>query len=490
MAGIIARNGNRVWGLWYTGRKYRAKAGGSGSRFSGAAAMKLQKVTIENYRAIERLELRLHPQLTALHGDNGHGKTSVLGAIAVGLGSILRLLPDVGSIDFLKTDRRGLQPHLVELVTTDGLVWQRRKSFGGSTPAGSVRHIATVTLPHSGNPTYGLRKLREVIGDIVAADLEGKPRIDLPIVAFYDTDRAVLDVPQRRRRRSGRRDFSRYAALEGALSVRSNFRDFFNWFDAKEGEELRGKRDARNFDYQLKELNAVRGAIAAMVPGISRPRTTRNPTRFVVSAELPDGEAELEIGQLSGGYRIMLALAADLARRMAQGNPHRDDPLQSEAIVLIDEVDLHLHPSWQQRVLPDLMRTFPKAQFIVSTHSPQVLTTVKPEHIVSLYREGDNIVAGGAGAATYGAKAGYVLATAMGVNERPSAEHNEFVNKLERYNQLVYAGRGESEDALTLRKELERLSPRDLALDSADSEMRRQKVMQRWAEERRKETSQ
>ena len=102
----------------------------------------------------------------------------------------------------------------------------------------------------------------------------------------------------------------------------------------------------------------------------------------------------------------MLALAADLARRMIQGNPHLDNPLESQAIVLIDEVDLHLHPSWQQRVLPDLIRTFPNAQFIVSTHSPQVLTTVKPEHIAELYREGNGIVAGPANSHTYGAEAG------------------------------------------------------------------------------------
>ena len=114
----------------------------------------------------------------------------------------------------------------------------------------------------------------------------------------------------------------------------------------------------------------------------------------------------------------MLALVADLARRMAQGNPHLEDPLQSEAVVLIDEIDLHLHPSWQQKVLTDFRRTFPNAQFIISTHSPQVLTTVKPEDILELRREGNGITAGlisSAAYATYGAEAGNVLETVMGV---------------------------------------------------------------------------
>ena len=171
----------------------------------------------------------------------------------------------------------------------------------------------------------------------------------------------------------------------------------------------------------------------------------------------------------------MLALAADLAWRMAQGNPHLDDPLASEAIVLIDEIELHLHPSWQQRVLPDLARTFPNTQFVVSTHSPHVLTSVRPDCIVELRRENGNIVAEPASAPTYGAEAGDVLAAVMGVSERPSG--NEFVKCLGKYMRLVGRNQGESEEAISLRRELESLSPRDPALDRADVEIRRRKLM-------------
>ena len=422
--------------------------------------MKLKQVTIENYRAIESLDLPLHPQLTVLHGNNGHGKTSVLSAIAVGLGSILRILPNVPSIDFRKTDSRGSRTIRVILEATENFHWERRR--GSATR--SWRNV-------------GLGPLREAIGKIVTADQDGDAPIDLPIVAFYDTDRAAFDAPQTRRGFGS--EFSRYAALTDALAAKTNFREFFKWFYAKENDELRQQREARDFNFRLKELEAIRNAVERMIPGVSSPRIETGPLRFVVSMTSQSDKTEtLAIDQLSGGYRNMLALVADLARRMAQGNPHLDDPLQSEAVVLIDEVDLHLHPSWQQRVLPDLMRTFPNAQFIVSTHSPQVLTTVKPEHIVSLYREGDGIVDGGPDAPTYGAESGYVLSTVMGVKERPSSEHNKFVDTLERYNTLVYAGQGKTEEALELRKKLESLSPRDLALGRADSEMRRQEVME------------
>ena len=418
--------------------------------------MKLARVEIENYRAIEKLHLPLDPRLTVFHGENGHGKTSVLSAIATGLGSIPEQLPDVSSIRFLKSDRRGLRQLRVALTTVDKVTWDRR--VGG---------------PQRRNV---LRDLKDAMDAVLNADREGKEPLDLPIVAFYDTDRAVFDPPQRRR--GFRAEFPRYGALEGALSARTDFRDFFKWFYAKENEELRGQRERLDFNHRLNDLEAVRRAIETMLPGVSQPCIKLHPLRFMVSLQLDDGKPEqLSINQLSGGYRIILALAADLARRMAQGNPHMDDPLQSEAIVLIDEIELHLHPSWQQRILGDLARTFPNTQFIVSTHSPQVLTTVKPEHIIALRRQPDGIVTGPAAAPTYGAEAGDVLATIMGVDERPG--NNEFVSQLKQYKDLVADGEWESKEAVTLREKLDELSPQDPALDRADIEIRRQKLLQK-----------
>ena len=444
--------------------------------------MKLDHVEIENYRAIKSLRLPLHPDLNVLHGDNGHGKTSVLTAIATGLGSILDFLPGldpdpdsdtaVSGVDFLESDCRGSQlPRVVLKAVDDGPAWERRKD----------------------GPLHwkddDLQALRDNIYAIVnAANTQGATPLNLPIVAFYDTDRAV-DPPKRRSKAFNRERFARYQALQGALSFgRYEFRDFFAWFYAKENDELREERERRehgDFGYRCNDLEAVRRAITSMIPEVSNPRIKEHPLRFVVSARLDDGSPqELSIDQLSGGYRIMLALAADLARRMAQGNPHLDNPLESEAVVLIDEVELHLHPAWQQRVLADLTKTFPNTQFIVSTHSPQVLTTVKPEHILELSREEGEIVAGSAAATTYGAQAGHVLAMVMGVDERPGPDRNEFVDNLMKYRSLVADGRGESPEAVCLRETLDELSPRDPALDQADIEIRHQKLFQRMAKSR------
>ena len=413
--------------------------------------MKLRSVEIENYRAIKHLKLSLDERLTVFHGDNAHGKTSVLNAIAVGLGAIPTLLPDVSGIKFLKTDRRRSARFVrVMLETTDGVIWDRQEGRA---------------------PSHGVRSLREKIGDIISAEEEGN-RADLPILAFYDADRAGFDVP---RRRSGfDRELPRYAALAEALSARIKFRDFFEWFKAKEDEELRDqKRDPRAVS---TELQAVRTAITSMIPVASQPRIEFRPLRFMVSLHSESGAQEdLTLDQLGGGYRVMLALVADLARRMAQGNPHRESPCTCEAIVLIDEIDLHLHPAWQQRILDDLLRTFPHTQFLVSTHSPQVLTSVRSQHIVELSRENGSVVAGHTTAATYGAEAGDVLSSVMGVRTRP--ENNEFVKRLDRYLSLVADDKGESEEALNLRKYLDATSPRDHSLDGADIEIRRRKVL-------------
>ena len=424
--------------------------------------MKLKSVEIENYRAIDKLRLPLHPSLTVLYGNNAHGKTSVLNAIAVALGRIPTLLPDVSGIDFRKTDRRVFgRPLRVAVTSIEGMEWERLVQ------APRTRRRLSVGLV-------------EALHAIVAADQERHEPLDLPIIAFYDTDRAVFDAPQRRRGFTP--DFSRYQALEGALAARTNFREFFKWFYAMENEELRAQKQQRDFDFRLKELEAVRRAITAMVPDVSEPRIELRPLRFVVSLASGQSEsAELALDQLSGGYRIMLALAADLARRMAQGNPHLGDPLTSEAIVLIDEVELHLHPSWQQRVLTDLARTFPKTQFIVSTHSPQVLTTLRPEQIVKLSRENGRIVAGRAPEPTYGAEAGDVLNVVMGVDERPP---NEFAEALRRYMRLIGDDKGESAEATGLRKDLERWSPHDPALASADLEIRRRKLFNKMGSSR------
>ena len=220
----------------------------------------------------------------------------------------------------------------------------------------------------------------------------------------------------------------------------------------------------------------MRVAVASALGDVRDPGIRIRPLRFEVTVGSGGSEERLELSHLSGGYRATLALVADLARRMAQGNPHLENPLASEAVVLIDEVDLHLHPSWQQRILDDLTRTFPNAQFIVTTHSPQVLTTVEPGQVVTLVREDGKIVPRGPGWGTYGSEAGGVLTAVMGVEERP---RNEFSEMLDQYRELIEDDRGETGEALALRKRLDAWNREDPDLVRADAAIRRRNTLRR-----------
>ena len=429
--------------------------------------MKLKSVEIENYRAIEKLSLWLDPSLTVLHGGNGCGKTSVLSAIAVGLGSEEILGPFLDTfIDFCAEDwREDAGKPRVLFTTTDGCTYDRQGTKS--------------VVDREKREQVWLSDREHLEKRLVEDSPEGN---DLTIGVLYGTDRTVLGMPELvlSLDHPPPRLIPRSDALKEALATHTDFGGLLTWFYYKEIEELRERNARRDLDYQSKDVSAVRQAITSMLPEVSDLRTASNPLRFVVSVRSEQGRVEkLSLDQLSGGYRIMLALAADLARRMVQGNPHLDDPLKSEAVVLIDEIELHLHPKWQQRVLADLQRTFPNAQFIASTHSPQVLTTVEPQRIVELAREGDRIVAGAPAGATYGAEAGDVLSVVMGVKERPE---NEFTKALEQYRHLIREGQWGSKEARSLRSSLERMSPYDPALDRADLEIRRRKLFKQMAE--------
>ena len=222
--------------------------------------------------------------------------------------------------------------------------------------------------------------------------------------------------------------------------------------------ERRQQVSHKDFDYRIPELDFVRQAITRMLGnGFRSPRTETGPLRFVIDRTTDDGSTQtLRISQLSDGYRIMLGVVMDFARRLAQANPqtepNRVNPLDTPGIVLIDEIDLHLHPSWQQRVIHDLMATFPNTQFILTTHSPQVLSTIKREHIQIIGEniEG-NLITTHPMIETYGEPSGDVLLGAMNVDALP---HIAETADLQRLTALVDQGVGESSEATELTTKL------------------------------------
>jgi predicted ATP-binding protein involved in virulence len=453
-------------------------------------AMKLKTVILDNFRAVKCLELPLHPQLTVLVGENGAGKTTVLEGIVIGLQAIAARYPRVSSRGFKVSDLRGTwrkpysqnvlpgfadsdnefarvlkEPYMrVTLETTEGLRWDRNQQRDKA--ASTVAQIPA---------RIGLRALWATVDGIIEKVQAGQPVL-LPVCIYYGVDRTAPEVPQRQR--NFRREFNRFLALESALEAGFRLKEVIEWFMVQEDLERREKEERRDWNYRLPVLQAVRQAIKSLLPYCGRVRTAIHPPRLIMGFEpMPGVYEELDFEQLSGGYRTMLALVMDLTRRIAQANPHLGERTAEIAgVVLIDEIDLHLHPRWQQRVLVDLLRAFPNMQFIVTTHSPQVLTTVHPENIVILRRENDSIVAEQA-VSSYGAEAHRVLSEILGVDPRPPADYNEFTRLLQEYRSLIEHDSGETAKAMELRRSLQALSADDPALLRSDLEIRRRRAL-------------
>ena len=136
-----------------------------------------------------------------------------------------------------------------------------------------------------------------------------------------------------------------------------------------------------------RQLEAVRAAISQLLPEFQHLTVRRSPLRMEVEK---NGEV-LTVNQLSDGEKCLIAMVGDLARRMAIANATKANPLDGEGVILIDELELHLHPKWQRMIAPRLRQVFPNCQFIVSTHSPHILTHVEAETIVLLTRNNDEI---------------------------------------------------------------------------------------------------
>jgi predicted ATP-binding protein involved in virulence len=206
---------------------------------------------------------------------------------------------------------------------------------------------------------------------------DGEP-VALPILAYYGTERGQLKPVERRRNFNDvfpRWDIYKADSLDSA----TDFKRFFTWYERNEDLERREQIQRKDWQYRSHVLNAVRSALEQLFPHLKHPRVETSPLRFVMdNVTDPQNPIEERIERMSDGYRITVALVADIAARMAEANPSvecsgLEDPLQTSGIVLIDEIDLHLHPTLQRDILRRLHSIFPNVQFVVSTHSPNVV---------------------------------------------------------------------------------------------------------------------
>lgn len=207
-------------------------------------------------------------------------------------------------------------------------------------------------------------------------------------------------------------------------------------------DEIKKKKNLKGNDG--REMLFVKKAIEQFLPDYTNLRVRRSPRPHMLVDK--DG-IEFNLNQLSDGEKNLITLIGDIARRLAIANPESDNPLEGNGIIMIDEVDLHLHPKWQQLMIPQLEDIFPNCQFIVSTHSPQVLNNVQPDNII-LLENNNNVLRHSFATESYGKNSDRILEDLLGVDARPTNIKNK-IEELYRFIEL-----GEIDNAKNLYKQL------------------------------------
>ncbi|MEP3654458.1 MAG: AAA family ATPase [Litorimonas sp.] len=329
--------------------------------------MKIKQLNVANLRAFDQASFEFDPKFTLLVGVNGVGKTTTLEALRICLS---RLLPKFTASrsradDFDNNDIQvGASALTVDFdFSINGdphqlLIHKQREQHRPDKP-GSVRQ-ETIDTPD-----------REILTPEFGSSTKAFKEADKqPVAVYFATRRSLVSDEQPK---SGRASGGKATAYADALVERPlRLAELAFWMHAQDvlsAELPRAKL----------HLDAMRAAASRFLPDCSdlRAEVVERPSLLVEKY----GHT-LDVRQLSDGERSMLALVLDLARRLSQANPGLDDPVRDgQGIVLIDEIDLHLHPQWQRKVIRQLTETFPSCQFIATTHSPQVIGEVPHEQI-------------------------------------------------------------------------------------------------------------
>ena len=365
-----------------------------------ASILRPTALKLRNFKGIAELDLTLDESLTLLAGVNGVGKTSVLQALVAALTHTWEMRP----------------PHN----------W-RRFEFPDS--VARVETTSTEVVLHLGEPDqspiivrFEVQDRRLNLDEERSSGLQSYFRNSqflLPLVVYYEQNRVACPD-------SSWRNVSISSNDNRATSVHttvSSPREFKAWFFEKEADEGQETRERQDLMYADPELDAVRHLLRPL-DGFTAIRSRKPPDRSERTLFLVKDGAEVPFDSLSGGEQAFFLLAADLARRLMLESP--DTPIdEAPGIVCIDEIELHLHPAWQKKILRTLMDTFPACQFVVTTHSPQVIGGVEAHHVRLLEPAENGVRTVSQPIATKGRDSNYVL---EGVLDTP--ERDDEVSKL------------------------------------------------------------
>jgi len=362
--------------------------------------MRITKLQVANLRVFEQAEFEFSPGMNLLVGVNGVGKTTVLDALRICLSKILPKITSSRSrpLSFTHDDIRANSETLTINCTFElreaefTLLIHKQRGGTVSYKPGVVREQVL--------DTPDIEKFQPQFPAVPNKAKEGPKQ---PLGLFFSIRRSLVsDISPSKTKAAG----GQAGAFADALASRElRLAELAYWMRAQ--EDLGAERPLA-----LKHLSALRQAAKSFLPDCDNLRAEGSPKpRLFVEKQ----GITLDIRQLSDGERGLLALILDLARRLSQANPTVADPIkEGRAIILIDELDLHLHPKWQRTIVQGLTHTFPNCQFITTTHSPQIVAAVGPEQVLLLTDRG--VVPP---ERTFGMDSNWILRHLMEAEDRP-----------------------------------------------------------------------
>ena len=364
--------------------------------------MEVKTITLHNVGRFDKLEIPLAPlgnhnsNVTVFVGNNGSGKTSILKSLSTSLSWLVaRIQSESGKgtpipelvikngkpsaavdIDLFQHAYGNVEDGDLESYDENYFSWRIAKTRKGRKGEHKSDYWGATAL-----------------ADYYRTKLSKNEKTSLPLMAFYSVERVVIDIPLKIR---DKHTFLQLDGYDKSLSQGVDFRRFFEWFREREDtenestvsddvlekirtllktdEETWAKLSKFRVESKDRQLTAVRSAIYKFMPEFSNLHVRRKPRLHM---SIDKNGAGLNVAQLSQGEKSLMALIGDIARRLAVMNPELEDPLKGDGIVLIDEVDMHLHPQWQRSLIEQLTTTFPNCQFVLTTHSPLVISNSK-----------------------------------------------------------------------------------------------------------------
>lgn len=334
--------------------------------------MRVRELTVTNFRGFSgERRFSLSERFTVIAGINGRGKSSLLDGLAFLLARLLRALAlsaaNGRAVSAKDVHARQGQAKLAMQASCAGIPVSYDVTFEPDSRRVRARRLATAVRD----------QIRKNYGDPTREDDQ------VPVAVYFTTDRAGYRLP--RILPTADLPTGQRLAHHGALSNR-----------LVDYRELMARYRLWTAQRRRPELDAFNQVLGTFLEGFSNvaveERATRR-TRRKGEAETPPPSYDLWVSkagqplllqQLSDGERAFLAMLGDLVRRLALANPELEDPLQGHGVVLIDELELHLHPRWQREVVEKLRASFPNVQFIATTHSPFVIQSLRPGELIAL----------------------------------------------------------------------------------------------------------